>query len=78
MTQSITLAQKYQPILDEIYKLASLTARMDAKTKPVEFAGANVVKVFKTDVIGLGTYDRASGYPKGQITGTWETMTLAH
>lgn len=77
MTQSITLAQKYQPILDEIYKLASLTARMDAKTKPVEFAGANVVKVFKTDVIGLGTYDRASGYPKGQITGTWETLTLA-
>jgi len=77
MTQSITLAQKYLPILDEIYKLASLTARMDAKTKPVEFAGANVVKVFKTDVIGLGTYNRASGYPKGQITGTWETLTLA-
>ncbi|MBN1535951.1 MAG: hypothetical protein JW908_04405 [Anaerolineales bacterium] len=77
MAQSITLAQKYQPILDEIYKLASLTARMDAPTKPVDFAGANVVKVFKTDVIGLGTYSRANGYPKGQIVGTWETLTLA-
>jgi len=33
--------------------------------------------VFLTDVIGLGTYDRADGYPKGQVVGTWETLTLA-
>ena len=77
MTQSITLATKLQPILDEIYKAASLTARMDAQTKPVDFAGANVVKVFKTDPIGLGTYSRMSGYPAGQVVGAWETMTLS-
>lgn len=77
MTQSIALAQKFQPILDEIYKAASLTARMDAQTKPVDFAGANVVKVFKTDPIGLGTYSRVSGYPAGQVVGAWETMTLS-
>lgn len=77
MAQSIALAQKYQPILDEIYKLASLTARMDSPSKPIDFAGANVVKVFKTDVIGMGNYSRATGYPKGQIVGTWETLTLS-
>ncbi len=77
MAQSIALAQKFQPILDEIYKAASLTARMDAQTKPVDFAGANVVKVFKTDPIGLGTYSRVSGYPAGQVVGAWETMTLS-
>lgn len=77
MTQSIALAQKFQPILDEIYKASSLTARMDAKTKPVNFAGANVVQVFKTDPIGLGKYDRVSGYPAGQVVGLWETLTLA-
>lgn len=77
MTQSIALATKFQPILDEIYKAASLTARMDAQTKPVDFAGANVVKVFKTDPIGLGTYSRVSGYPAGQVVGAWETMTLS-
>jgi hypothetical protein len=77
MTQSIALAAKYQPILDEIYKAASLTARMDAQTKPVSFAGANVVKVFKTSLIGLGTYSRTAGYPVGDVTGTWETLTLA-
>jgi len=76
MTQSIALATKFQPILDEIYKLASLTGRMDAKTKPIDFAGAGVVKIFKTEVIGMGTYSRTGGYPKGQITGTWETLTL--
>jgi hypothetical protein len=77
MANSIALAAKFQPILDEIYKAASLTARMDAATKPVSFAGANVVKVFKTSLIGLGTYSRSTGYPVGDVTGTWETMTLA-
>jgi len=77
MAQSIALAQKFQPILDEVYKLSSLTARMDAKIKPVNFAGANVVQVFKTDPIGLGKYDRVSGYPAGQVVGSWETLTLA-
>ena len=77
MAQSIELAQKFQPILDEVYKAASLTARMDAQTKPVNFAGANVVNVFKTNPIGLGTYSRVSGYKAGQVVGAWETLTLA-
>jgi hypothetical protein len=77
MAQSIALATKFQPILDEIYKVSSLTARMDAQTKPVNFAGANVVNVFKTNPIGLGTYSRVTGYPSGQVVGAWETLTLA-
>ena len=77
MANSIALAEKFQPILDEIYKVSSKTGRMDAKSKPVKFAGANVVKVYKTSLIGLGTYSRATGYPVGDVTGTWETMTLA-
>lgn len=77
MTQSIALASKFQPILDEVYKAASLTARLDAKVKPVNFAGANVVNVFKTNPIGLGDYSRVSGYKAGQVVGAWETLTLA-
>lgn len=77
MANSIALAAKFQPILDEIYKVASLTARMDAPTKPVDFGGASAVNVFKTSMVGLGTYSRATGYPGGDVTGTWETMTLA-
>lgn len=77
MANSIALAQKFQPILDEIYKRESLTARMDALTKPVNFGGANVVQVYKTSLVGLGTYSRSTGYPPGDVTGTWETLTLA-
>ena len=77
MANSIELAKKFQPILDEIYKRESLTARMDALTKPVNFGGANVVQVYKTSLVGLGTYSRATGYPAGDVTGTWEVLTLA-
>ena len=77
MANSIALADKFQPILDEVYKRESLTAMMDAQTKPVDFGGANVVNVFKTSTVGLGTYSRATGYPAGDVTGTWESLTLA-
>lgn len=74
---SIALAAKYQPILDEVYKNASLTAFMDAKTKPVNFGGAAAVNVFKTSMVGLGDYARSTGYPVGDVTGAWETLTLS-
>ena len=74
---SIALASKYQPILDEIYKNASLTASMDAATKPVDFGGAAAVNVFKTSMVGLGDYARSTGYPVGDVTGAWETLTLS-
>lgn len=77
MAQSIDLVTRFMPILDDVYKKSSLTSRMDAQTKPIEFAGAATVKVFKTDIIGLGNYSRLTGYPKGQIVGTWETLTLS-
>jgi hypothetical protein len=77
MANSIALAAKFQPILDELYKLASVTAVMDSQTKPVNFGGANVVNVFKISMVGLGTYSRNTGYPVGDVTGTWEPLTLA-
>jgi len=77
MANNIALAAKFQPILDEIYKVASLTARMDSPSKPVSFAGANIVKVFKTTLVGLGTYSRTAGYPLADVVGAWETLTLA-
>lgn len=77
MATSISLVTKFQAVLDEIYKVSSLTAFMDAQTKPVPFGGAAAVNVFKTSVVGMGTYSRATGYPAGDVTGTWETLTLS-
>jgi hypothetical protein len=77
MANSIALAEKFQPILDEIYKKESLTAPMDGLSKPVDFNNAQVVKVFKTSLVGLGNYSRATGFAAGDVTGAWETLTLA-
>lgn len=74
---SAALVTKFQPILDEVYATASLTSRMDGLTKPVSFAGANVVKVLKLGMVGLANYVRETGYIVGDVTATWETLTLA-
>ncbi len=77
MANSISLVTAFLSMLDEVYKLESLTARLDALTQDIPFAAANAVKVMKLSTVGLGTYSRATGYPSGDVTVTWETMTLA-
>lgn len=77
MANTINLVTRFLEILDAVYKDESLTARLDAMTQPVEFAEANAVKVLKLSAVGLGTYSRSGGYPAGDITAQWETMTLS-
>jgi hypothetical protein len=77
MANTVNLASKFVEIIDAIYKRESLTARMDALTRPVDFSAANEVKVMKLSTVGLGTYSRSAGYPAGDITATWETLTLS-
>ena len=36
----------------------------------------NEVKVLKVSTTGLGDYSRETGYPKGDVTAAWETLTL--
>ena len=73
---SIALASKFLPILDEVYKRESLTSILDAANSRVQFEGGNAVKVFKTSLNGLGDYSRNSGFVDGDVTAAWETMTL--
>lgn len=74
MANTFTLAQTYLPLLDAVYKASARTAILDA-TK-VEIVNANTIKVFKTSMDGLGDYDRNNGYTKGDVNGSWETLTL--
>lgn len=74
MANSIALAQTYLPLLDEVYKASSRTAVLDS-TK-VQIVNGNTIKVFKTAMDGLGNYNRNTGFPMGDVTGTWETLTL--
>lgn len=71
---SITLAQSYLPILDEVYKASSRTSVLDNTN--AEIINGNTVKYYKTSMDGLGNYARNSGFVDGAATGTWETMTL--
>ncbi len=76
MANSITLAQKYAPLLDEIYKKSSLTSVLDFTVSRVRFDGANTVKIYKTSMQGLGNYSRANGYVNGDVNGSWESLEL--
>lgn len=73
---TIELAKKFQPILDEVYKKASLTSDLDAVTKKLDHSAANEVSIFKISTVGLGTYSRSTGYPAGDVEGAWETIKL--
>ena len=74
MANAIALAQNYLPLLDEIYKRGALTAPLD--TPNVRFLNAQTIQVFKTDIDGLGNYNRNTGFVAGSVTGTWESMQL--
>lgn len=74
MANNIQLAQTYLPLLDEVYKVSSRTALLDA-TK-VQILNGNAIKVFKTSMDGMGNYNRSTGFVTGDVTGTWETLML--
>lgn len=72
---AITLATQFVPILDEVYKNASLTAKLDGAAELVRAgANANELIIPKLDMQGLGDYSRNDGYVKGDVTLTNETV----
>lgn len=76
MANAITLAKQFIPILDEVYKLASLTSDLDGAAELVrQGANANELIIPKLDMQGLGDYSRNSGYVDGDVTLTNETVT---
>lgn len=77
MANTVNLVTAYLRLIDAAYKAESKTAVLDAITQAPSFLEANAVKVMKLSAVGMGTYSRTTGYPAGNISATWETMTLA-
>lgn len=76
MANAITLAKQFVPILDEIYKLASLTSKLDGNPDLVRSgANANELIIPKLTMQGLGNYSRNGGYVSGDVTLTNETVS---
>ncbi len=75
MANAITKFKKYVDLLDEVYKLASLTSDLDSDaTLARQGANANEIIIPKLSMDGLGDYSRNSGYVKGDVTLTNETV----
>lgn len=75
MSNAITLAKQFVPVLDAVYKNASLTAKLDGAAELVRAgANANELIIPMLDMQGLGDYSRNSGYVNGDVTLTNETV----
>lgn len=76
MANSIALAQKYLPVIDEVYTTESRTAILDAANDEINWLNAHTAEILNVTLPGLGDYSRANGYPRGDINSTWETMEI--
>ena len=75
MANNITLFKNYVPLLDEVYKQASLTGVLDGAAELArQGQNANELVIPMISMSGLANYSRNSGYVDGDVTLTNETV----
>lgn len=77
VNNSMALATKFLPLVDQVYKQDSKSAILDTANELVRFDGANAVKIFNINALGMGNYSRNGGFVPGDLAGTWATYTLS-
>lgn len=79
MANTIALTTKFIPLLDLVYKQTAKTSILEAPSALVQqTADANVIKIAKFALQGLGNYSKTNGFPAGDITLSWETHTFSN
>lgn len=79
MANTIALRKQYSTLLDEVYKLASLTSVLDGPNELVrEGANANEILIPKMSMQGLANYDKQTGYVAGDVTLEYETKKCTY
>jgi hypothetical protein len=79
MANSITAAKHYAAALDKAYKHTSLTSMLDVRPEFVrEGRTAGSFLVAKQTLVGLGTYNKATGYPAGDVTLAWQEHSYSY
>lgn len=79
MANAIELRKQYSTMLDEVYKLASLTAVLDGPNELVrEGANANEILIPKMSMQGLADYNKQKGYESGDVTLEYETKKCGY
>jgi hypothetical protein len=76
VANTIGLASKYLPILDEIYKYGSMSSLLDTANERVRWIGAKTANIFTIDPVGLGNYSRNAGFVPGDVNGSWVPYTI--
>lgn len=75
MANAIAKFKKYIDKLDEVYKLAALTADLDSDSTLIRAgANANEIVIPKVSMDGLANYSRNGGYVNGDVNLTYETV----
>lgn len=74
MPNNISLAKKYTPLLDEVYKQASVTNDLTSNPELIR-AGVNANEIIYPQLTmdGLADYSRNSGYVSGSVGVEWKT-----
>lgn len=79
MANTIALRKAYSTMLDEAYKLASLTAILNGPNELVrEGANANEILIPKMTMNGLANYNKQTGYVAGDVTLEYETKKCTY
>ena len=79
MANNIELRKAYTQNLDEVYKIASITARLDGPSDLArEGANANELLIPKMDMDGLADYDKANGYAAGYVDYEFQTKKITY
>lgn len=66
----------FSKILDELMVQEAVTGWMEANAGQVQYNGGKTVKVPKMAMSGLGNYSRSTGYPVGDVSLEYETLTM--
>lgn len=77
MANNIGYAQKYSPELDKMITQEAKTGFFADNVFKAKFVGAKTVQIPEISLGGLGDYDRAEGYSKGDVNLTFEDYTLS-
>lgn len=77
MANNIGYAQKYSPELDKMITQEAKTGFFADNVFRAKFVGAKTVQIPEISLGGLGDYDRAEGYSKGDVNLTFKDYTLS-
>ncbi len=77
MAKTIEYAKVFQKELDRQIVERSTSGWMEENAAQVIYSGGSEIKLPKITLMGLGDYDRDSGYKGGTVNYSYETMTLS-